>query len=200
MKFFLDFEKEEHWLNEMALSGYELIGKSVGYRFQKVNPQDMNIKMDYRTFKKQSDFEDYKALFEDSGWQHISGTKRSGLQYFKKVKETASDDIFSDGVSKASRYKRLSEMYITLAFLYVPLFIALITSGSIDVSSFLNPKLLYYTPGLWEETGASFWRAFLFETPFAVMRALTWWLFPVTIVLFLIVALKAKWKYSQTIK
>ncbi|WP_413303666.1 DUF2812 domain-containing protein [Bacillus sp. 1P10SD] len=199
-KFFLDFEKEEKWLNDMAAEGYELVGRSMGYRFRSVRTEKVNIKIDYRTFKKRTDFADYEALFEDCGWKHLAGTKSSGVQYFKKAREDASEDIFSDVDSKAGRYKRLSELYLSLATLYLPIFTVLITTGSIDLDSFLNPKLLYYTPGLWEKTGTDFWGAFLFETPFAFMRGITWSILPLMMVFFLFFAIRANRHYHKVKK
>jgi hypothetical protein len=198
-KFFLDFEKEESWLEEMGSQGYELIGKSLlFYRFRKANEEtNPMIKIDFRTFRKQRDFDDYCALFEDSGWKHIAGTKSSGVQYFKEMTESAREDIFSDVSSKAGRYKRLADMYIMLVFLYLPIFVSLITSGAIDVEALLHPKQLYYTQGLWEATGAEFWGAFLFETPFALLRGITWWIFPIFIGASLVFALKAEWQYRK---
>ncbi len=63
-------------------------------------------------------------------------------------------------------------MYFSLAAVFLPLLAGLLASGAINIQAFLNPKLLYQTPGLWEKTAADFWRAFLFETPFAVLRGL----------------------------
>ncbi|TDF89180.1 DUF2812 domain-containing protein [Paenibacillus piri] len=197
-KFFINFDKEEKWLNEMAKQGFKLTNKSIGYVFQPSEPENATIKMDYRTFNKQDDFEDYRVLFEDSGWKHIAGTKGSGAQYFKKIDENGNEDIFSDADSKAARYKRISQMWISLATAFIPIFAVLISTGSIDAKAFLNPKLLYYTPGLWEETGAAFWRAFLFETPFVLFRVFFWALIPVTIVLYLIFAYKANKQYQKT--
>lgn len=196
-RFFIDFEKEERWLNKMATQGYELVGKSIGYKFCSAKPENTIIKIDYRIFKNEADFQDYCALFEDSGWKHIAGTKNSGIQYFKKVDKRASEDIFSDVDSKAGRYKRLSQMYITLALLYFPI---LITSDATEMVAFLNPKSLYYTPGLWEKTGADFWGAFLFETPFALFRGFSWLILLIIFVLYLIFVFKAKWKYRKTKK
>ncbi|MCR8630357.1 DUF2812 domain-containing protein [Paenibacillus radicis (ex Xue et al. 2023)] len=196
-KFFINFEKEEQWLNEMAQQGYRFTKKTTGYEFQPGKPDNAVIKMDYRTFKKQEDFEDYCALFEDCGWKHITGSKSSGYQYFRKIHENGDDDIFSDADSKAGRYKRISEMWSTLATTFIPIFVVLISTDSIDKAAFLNPKLLYYTPGLWEETGAAFWKAFLFETPFALFRGFLWLLIPIMIVLYLIFAFKANKQYSK---
>ncbi|MFF2449457.1 DUF2812 domain-containing protein [Neobacillus sp. NPDC058068] len=198
-KFFLDFEKEAKWLNEMASEGYELVGKSLGYRFRKSKPNHANIKIDYRIFKKQADFVDYCTLFEDSGWEHLAGTKSSGTQYFKKVSKDADEDIFSDIDSKAGRYKRLSQMYLSLAMCYLPIFVALVTTNAIDAGAFFNPKQLYFTLGLWEKAGADFWGAFLFETPFAFFRGFAWLSFPIMIALCLIFSYKAEQRYQKKI-
>ena len=132
-KFFINLEREEEWLNHMAKQGYKLVKKSIGYQFELAEAEDAIIKIDYRTFKRNEDFEDYRALFEDSGWKHIWGTKHSGYQYFKKVDPNGSEDIFSDVDSKAARYKRMSEMWFLSAVCYIPIFVILMYSGSIDV-------------------------------------------------------------------
>ena len=198
-KFFTDFEKEEKWLNEMAREGYAFTKKSIGYEFQPAEPERASIKIDYRSFKNKESFEDYRALFDDSGWKHIAGTKSSGLQYFKRKDESGSEDIFSDIDSKAGRYQRLAHMWITLAFTFIPIFIALSMNRAIQVEALLNPKLLYYTPGLWEKAGMAFVGAFLFETPFVLLR-LSWLSFPVLIFLYFIFAAKAKKQYQRTLK
>lgn len=196
-KFFLDFEKEEKWLNQMAKQGYDLTGKSLGYRFHKATPKDTVIRIDYRTFKRKEDFEDYRMLFRDSGWEHVAGTKSSGTQYFRKVEGDDEEDIFSDIPSRAVRYKKLSHMSLTLAITYLPILIALVNTKAIDVSVLLNPKLLYYTPGLWEETGISFWWAFLFETPFAIMRGFSWLFLLVLVILYFVYAVIAQKNYRR---
>lgn len=198
LKWFIDLEKEEKWLEEMAKQGYHLESVSFGYTFRLADPEDAKIKIDYREFKKRRDFIDYCALFEDSGWKHIAGIWWSGNQYFKKVNEESEDDIFSDNMSRAGKYKRLSKMYIELAICYLPFFIVLCTNNSINVNAIINPKELYFTPGIWEMTGASFLGAFLFETPFALMRGLSWLFIPVTILLFLFFGYKANKLYEKS--
>jgi hypothetical protein len=167
LKFFINFRKEERWLNEMAKQGYKFTKKSIGYEFQPDKPENTVIKLDCRTFKRQADFEDYCTLFEDCGWKHITGTKSSGYQYFKSI--DGGEDIFSDADSKAGRYKRISHMWMALAASYIPIFAVLISTSSIDTGALLN---LYYTPGLWEKSGAALWGAILFETPFALLKRL----------------------------
>lgn len=186
LKFFVDFEKEEKWLKEMASKGYHLKSTSFGYRFEKGDPEVTTIKKDFRKFKSQEDFLDYRTLFSDSGWKQLVGTKSSGDQYFKKTNNSVSDDIFSDNTSKAARYKRYSNVSFKLAFAFLPILVAFYVTDIIDFNAFVNPKALYLTSGLWGETGSAFWSAFLFETPFALMRGFLWLFFPLMIVFYLI--------------
>ncbi len=200
LKFFLNFEKEEKWLKEMEVNGYKFVGKSFTYQFRQAEPENVNIKIDYRTFKKKADFIDYVTLFEDCGWKHIAGTKSSGTQYFKKVSESADEDIFSDTDSKAFRYKRLSEMYIILAISYLPIFAALIATDTFSASALFHPKEFYFTPGLWEKTGGDFWFAFLFETPFAFFRGVGAFIFPIVVILYFLFSFKAEQHYKKALK
>ena len=195
-KFFINLDKEEQWLNHMARSGHAFVRKSVRYEFQPAEYDGSTIRIDYRTFKNRRDFEDYRTLFRDSGWEHISGSKGSGAQYFRKVGKEGSDDIFSDVDSKAGRYQRMSRMWLNLAVPYLPIFVALSMNGTIDSEALLQPKLLYLTEGLWDRSGIDFWKAFLFETPFALMRGFLWAFFPITMILFAAFSLKAKKQYK----
>ncbi|MEK4059949.1 MULTISPECIES: DUF2812 domain-containing protein [unclassified Paenibacillus] len=200
--FFTNFEKEEKWLNEMAKQGYQIIKKSFYsnmYEFKTIEPENSIIKIDYRKFNKIEEYKNYLTLFEDSGWEHLAGTKKSGYQYFKKVDISGSDDIFSDVASKAGRYKRLSDMSITQLSFLLPIFAILIATDLIEPLAILNPKGLYYTPGLWERSGGDFTRAFLFETPFALFRGFLVALIPVTIVMYFVFAIKASSEYKKSI-
>lgn len=198
IKFFIDYNKEENWLNSMAQLGYELEDVCFGYKFHKGKPEKSNIKIDYRTFKSKEEFWNYCALFEDCGWKHIAGSKYSGTQYFKKVNESGTEDIFSDISSKAGRYKRLANMWLTFSAALFPLFIVNISTNAINLKALLNPKLSYLTPGLWEMKGLRFWTAFLFETPFAFMRLFSWGLFLLMFLIYLGVAFKAYILYRQS--
>lgn len=173
LKAYLDFQKEEKWLEQMALQGWQLKKHSIFYTFEPKPPAQANIKVDYRDFLKQQDFLDYRTLFEDSGWQHIAGTKHSGYQYFMRIDQNSDESIFSDEISQAGRYKRAAfSLVFICAIVYFPHIILSISNGIFISDAFLNPKALYYTPGLWDMSGFDFWRAFLFETPFALARGL----------------------------
>ena len=106
-KYFIDFEKEEKWLTDMASQGYRL--KKAGqfyYTFEPIPPEQAVIRVDYRYFNWDDDFVTYCTMFEDSGWEHISGKKRSGFQYFKRKSECNDEHIYSDTESRAERYSR----------------------------------------------------------------------------------------------
>lgn len=173
-RIFLNFQKEEKWLENMAAQGWQLKNQNLFYTFKSAPPEQANIKIDYRVFAKKQDFLDYCSLFEDSGWRHIAGTKNSGNQYFMRTGVNSDEDIFSDTASRAGRYKRASQMMLSGVIVFFPLIIIAISEGTFGIDTFLNPKLLYYTPGLWGMTGFEFWRKFIFETPFALMRGFSW--------------------------
>src|SRR5699024_1257252 len=115
------------------------------------------------------DFLDYQALFEDSGWQHLAGTKNSGDQYFKKIDERLIDDIFSDKMSKAARYQRFAKMCFELDVAFILVLVVFFIADIIDFIAFVILIALYLTQDLCDKTVSAFWSSFLFETPFALM-------------------------------
>lgn len=196
-KLFLRFDKEEKWLEDMSAQGWTLSRKFIFYEFQKTAPERKIIRIDFRESKSKQDFIDYCTLFEDSGWKHIAGTKSSGTQYFLKMSKDSTEDIFSDTLSRAGRYKRLSDMWLSCAVAFIPLLLSMRTGGWINSDTLFTPKEWYLTPGLRELEGVSFWWAFLFETPFAIMRGIGW-LFPiVAILIFAVFAIKSRILYRS---
>lgn len=181
----------------MAQKGFMLKGVSIGYQFSTSSPEDKTIRIDYRHFKNQEEFLSYCTLFDDSGWRHIAGTRRSGTQYFERKNETCSDSIFSDAISEAGRYERVAKMWMSLAITYIPVMIALLMTNSLELQSLMNPKALYFTPGLWEREGISFWFGFLFETPFVLLRNFFWIPIILCIVLYILFALKSWRLYKK---
>lgn len=197
-KLFLDFDKEEAWLRGLSTQGWALVGKngSGSYRFARTDGKEYLYRIDYRTFKSQSDYQDYLALFDDAGWRHVGGTKHSGEQYFVELGGGADHDIFSDGGDRTARYRKRIRLLGAVFLAYLALLFSLIASGSIDVASFFNPATFYYTPGLWERAGASFWFGFLFETPFAIMRGY-WWVIIAAILAAYAFYLIANWRLAM---
>jgi len=199
-KIFLNYGKEEKWLELMAAQGYQLKKASLVYSFDSASPEQVSIRIDYRHFKNNRDFVDYCSLFEDGGWRHIVGTKNSGAQYFKKAQGADADDIFSDAASRAGRYKRLADMMMSISIAFIIILLPMLLSDSFQWESFLNPKALYLTPGLWEMSGPTFWRHFWFETPFALMRGFGWLFWLLFVFAYVFFAVKSWALYKKTLK
>lgn len=197
-KFFANCDKEESWLSEMLQKGYELESVSFGYKFHSIKQENAKIRIDYRTFKKKEDFNDYCSMFSDSGWKHLAGSRWSEAQYFKNNGKNNEEDIFSDTLSKAEKYKRLSTMRMTSAVCLFMLSLSLIFGDNPNVKLFLHnpPKSLYFTPGLWESTGISFWLGFIFETPFAILRA-SIYIIPLAVIIYIGLLIKARMLYNK---
>lgn len=198
LRCFLDFTKEENWLRNMAKEGYEF--KKVSWRghyFEKSELKDTIIRIDYRTFKCKEDFVDYITLFKDSGWEHIYGGENLGLQYFKKVDENSDEDIFSDNTSKAGRYKKIFNAYITFTICWIPIVSMPLYSDSLKYNQLLKPETLFYTPDLWSLTGLNFLGGFLFELPLAIARFLVIILAPVLAIFYLFMSIKSYMLYKK---
>src|SRR5699024_6085890 len=69
---------------------------------------------------------------------------------------------------------RFAKMCFELAVAFIPVLVVFFIADIIDFNAFVNPKALYLTQDLWDKTGSDFWSAFLFETPFALMRGIIW--------------------------
>lgn len=171
-RLFIDYEKEEKWLNAMATKGWALKSALFTYTFRKTPPEDTAIRVDFRIFKHKKDYADYIALFEDSGWQHIAGYKSIGIHYFKKNREQANEDIFSDAASKASRYKRASQMWLMFFICCIPIIL------SLYINTILVPIAVQHAlphHGLLIDLKFIFdhpylpWQHFLFENHFVLM-------------------------------
>lgn len=166
-KIFWDFDEEEKYLNKMAAQGHILKKYSAFgvYHFKEEAPQQLNYKVDYKTFKSKGDFEDYVSLFEDAGWKHISGTRCNGSQYFLPQNNQPDADIFSDQISAAARYKSLAQLCLVDFTVFIAYLVTVFLGAGADIR-----QLGFLTPGLWERTGAAFWSGFFFELPFVILR------------------------------
>lgn len=195
-KMFVDFKKEEKWLNEWIEKGYVLtkVTRLGMYTFTKTGPSNKVVKIDFQVLKNRDQVDAYESLYAEFGWTHISGRKGNSHHYLIKEKD-GHDELFSDNPSKAAMYKRLATYYGTTMFLFVVILFALFSNPNSDLVYF-NPKDAYLTPGLWQKGGLTFWSAFLFETPFALMRFGAIWLLLIMTLLFIYSYVK----YQRTAK
>ena len=119
-KKFSSFEAEEQWLDELAQSGWRLIDygndefSDIHYTFQ-FDPlaKEMRYKIDFRPLKNATEFEDYKELFRESGWDLIAKNHR----YYKYIfiSEIA-EDIYSDTISLIERERQKRKMISMFVF------------------------------------------------------------------------------------
>lgn len=183
-RLFMDIQKEENWLNKMAKQGWLCRHvSSIGiYHFEQTAATDQVIRIDYQTFKTKEAKNRYIELYEEYGWKHLGGT---GTQYWLKPAD-GMDELFSDNTSQKAYLRRLLEYYGTSTLIFFVLTIALFN----NFSQYRNLKDAYFTPGLWDKEGLNFLFAFLFETPFAVLRFGTPWFFLICLAVLLIMYVK----------
>jgi Protein of unknown function (DUF2812) len=161
VKLFFNIVEEEKWLNEQLQMGYlcsNISGLGV-YTFKNVK-EDYAIRLDYQNYMPVEKFEEYKTIYEDFGWKHIKGSRFGSIQYWQKH-ANGDEDIFSDRESNIYYYKRLMNYSLSLAVMFL----------MFSFTIYKDTKL-YETKGLWDMGGTLFWKAFLFETPFVIIKLL----------------------------
>ncbi|MEK3889855.1 DUF2812 domain-containing protein [Bacillus sp. FSL K6-3431] len=160
-KMFFDIEKEEQWLNEQLQKGYRCTNISgLGiYTFEKTDERYV-MRLDCQDYLSKKKFKDYKGIYEDFGWIYINGSWLGGIRYWQKENDDQ-NEIFSDRQSKSNYYKRLMGYSFMLGMLCLAYSYMLYKDSG-----------LYLTEGLWSMKGELFWKAFLFETPFVLLRSL----------------------------
>ncbi|WP_230307303.1 DUF2812 domain-containing protein [Enterococcus faecium] len=146
------------------------------YTFEKLASKETFIPYVRLDFREKSmgkiKYEDYVTLFSDSGWKLIKGSRSGGAQYFQQEYPDVTRDIFSDTDSQESVKKRYVKYGYTYGTLFLLYFFIFFSSNSWNLDKILNFKSWYFTQGLWEMEGMWFWKAFIFETPFVLLRVL----------------------------
>jgi len=199
-KIFFNTLKEEKWIQELAEDGWLIEKIGFGYTFRKVEKKLYNLKMDYRIFSKQDEFEEYVTMYEDFGWKHIAGDKSSGSQYFIHEDNEMQSELFSDEDSQRARIMRIRKMLRQTMAIALVFFTVLLSQKSITISALINPKKLYLTPGLWDMSGSAFWSAFWSETPFVLFRGLFMYALPIMIIIYIIFSYKVQHEYNKSLK
>lgn len=177
-RLFIDPEKEEMWINKIQQDGYRLVSNTLDfiYTFEETDEKYIT-RTDYQNHMSKEKYDEYLNIHEEFGWEHIRGGRFGMTQQIWSKIEDGNDTLFSDRDSKINFYKRQMNFTGSLAFLF------LIYSFIFEPVTGNN---LFLTSGLWDMQGTEFWRAFLFELPFAIMRFLPAILFPIAAVLFFV--------------
>ena len=103
-----DFDKEETWLNEMALSGWVL--ESVGfctYHFIRCQPEEYTVRLEMHAFD-----EAYVQFMEETGAEFIG--RMAMWVYFRKKTADGPFDLFSDIDSRIAHLDKIGKMLMLL--------------------------------------------------------------------------------------
>ncbi|MBQ9195901.1 MAG: DUF2812 domain-containing protein [Clostridia bacterium] len=102
------FEKEEDWLNEMAMNGWVL--ESVGYctyRFVRCEPGEYSVRLEMHPYD-----EAYLAFMKETGAEYIG--RMMMWIYFRKKTADGPFDLFSDIDSKISHLDKIGKLLATV--------------------------------------------------------------------------------------
>ncbi|MEN2768921.1 DUF2812 domain-containing protein [Ornithinibacillus xuwenensis] len=120
-----DVEKEEKWLTEMSTKGLHLKKyRLFTYTFEENKEESYIYQVDFRPDAK----EDYFRLYEDAGWEHVTGAVN--LFHYFRVPTSQQDiqKIYSDKESILESYKRMMSYYLMIFFLCMAGQLALVLS------------------------------------------------------------------------
>jgi Protein of unknown function (DUF2812) len=157
-KMFFDIEKEERWLNEQLQKGYRCTNiNGLGFYTFERSDKKYVMRLDYQDYLSKKKYKDYKEIYGDFGWDDINGPWLSGIRYWQK-EDDHQNEIFSDRQSNKQYYKRLKNYSLSLSMLFLAYSFMLYKDSGL------------FHDGLWNMEGSLFWKALIFETPFALLK------------------------------
>ena len=137
-----DFEKEERWLNEMALQGWVL--DSVGvctYNFIKCEPGEYSVRLEMRPYD-----EGYVNFMNETGAEFVG--RMIMWIYFRKKAADGPFDLYSDIDSKIAHLDRIGKMLAAIGGLNLVSAIMNAANGSwVSMLNTLCATLLMYGLG-----------------------------------------------------
>lgn len=113
-KHFMNFKKEEEWLQKKLNAGWLLlryigdVDEATIYTFKSIDDESQKkivYKVDFREFDKKEEYEDYIEMFSESGW-HSLAKKDDGKHIFYTNSKYARKQIFSEVESFREREER----------------------------------------------------------------------------------------------
>ena len=137
-----DFEKEERWLNEMAMNGWVL--ESVGlatYHFVRCEPGEYVIRLEMHPSEP-----GYREFMEETGAEYIS--RMFGWVYWRRKAEMGPFDLFSDIDSRIGHLEKIGRMLSIIGF--ANLLIGCVNTfspGRFGIVNLLCATLLMYALG-----------------------------------------------------
>lgn len=114
-KYFLDDEKEEQWINDMATQGWHLRNYNLlYYTFEKGEPGEYTYRCDFLDnlgFGKSA--KAYIEFVESTGAELVY--KNLQWVYFRQHRDLGEFELYSDGASKLGYINRLFLLYVAIA-------------------------------------------------------------------------------------
>ncbi len=103
---FMDLEKEEAWLNEMASKGYNFIYNYLWtYLFEKGTPREYVYRIELLEHKASSiETQSYIDFLEETGVELVSTSGR--WAYFRKKADECPFELYTDSEARISHYRR----------------------------------------------------------------------------------------------
>ena len=140
--FVWDFDKEEQWLNEMALAGWVLDG--VGwcrYTFRACEPGEYTVRLEMHGYDPQ-----YTEFMAESGAEYVGRVLQ--WLYFRKKADEGPFDIFSDIDSRIAHLNRIGTLVTALGVMNLIIgTINAFSFNSIGVVNLLLASVLTYGLG-----------------------------------------------------
>ncbi|ETT53449.1 MULTISPECIES: DUF2812 domain-containing protein [unclassified Paenibacillus] len=125
-KFFMDFEKEEAWLNEMSAKGWALVEHSwARYVFEESAKGEYIYRIELLE-KDPKEAAGYLLFMEETGAERVpSGPPTKANRafmnqrwvFFRRKASEGPFQIYTDADSKIKHYQRIYKVYLSLAFL-----------------------------------------------------------------------------------
>lgn len=116
-KIFVNYEKEEAWLNKMAAQGFALENFVLGrYTFKRSQPGEYIYRLELLANRIRSpESVAYLEFMEDAGVEMVSSY--GPWVYFRKKSVDGPFELFSDKTSKLAHYRRIIYMLAPIALL-----------------------------------------------------------------------------------
>ncbi len=134
-KFFIDFEAEEAWLNQMAAKGLHLAQYSFpSYFFEQGDPGKYTYRLELlQHMPSHPESQAYIEFLEDSGVECVATHIR--WAFFRKQSSDGPFELYTDNPQKIAHYQRLLALFSVIGGMNL----------IIGLSNLLNPE----NPGRW---------------------------------------------------
>ncbi len=139
---FVDYEKEERWLNEMAAQGWDLKRYTwMRYEFTAGAPGEWTYRLELLGDSPTSDKgRAYLAFMHDSGVETVSTYGR--WVYFRRRSRDGEFEVFTDLDSRIAHHTRIATMFTAISAALIPSATVAINSALHNESTWMAPLLV----------------------------------------------------------